>query len=284
MEWTGPDVISEADDRDEVERMLSALNRQQRAALVLTAMLGYSSDEAGDLLGMRGSTIRGLLDPSARRAANAGIGGAVKDLNESIRDAARRIEPPADWLERVEVRVRRKRRNRRILAATVGMGLSLAVFVPLALELATSESVPVGAHGSAVAAAPCGFSTPLTGWWRWEGSGADEVAGFDAAYRETPASLRAWSDRHWRWTVTRTSRRSRTTRPSTSGLATSRWRCGSGSIPPRVSRSWRRSGCSGTVDARSAGPSRSSGTTPSGSLPRASAGASGLTRRRSTSA
>jgi RNA polymerase sigma-70 factor (ECF subfamily) len=54
------DEISEVDDRDAVVRMLRGLNAQQRAALVLTAMLGYSSDEAGSLLGMRGSTVRVL--------------------------------------------------------------------------------------------------------------------------------------------------------------------------------------------------------------------------------
>ena len=54
------DEISEIDDRDAVLRMLDGLNAQQRAALVLTAMLGYSSDEAGSLLGMQGSTVRVL--------------------------------------------------------------------------------------------------------------------------------------------------------------------------------------------------------------------------------
>jgi RNA polymerase sigma-70 factor (ECF subfamily) len=76
MEWTGQDAISEADDRDEVDRMLSALNRQQRAALVLTAMLGYSSDEAGDLLGMRGSTIR-VLSTRARATLRARAVGVL---------------------------------------------------------------------------------------------------------------------------------------------------------------------------------------------------------------
>ena len=104
----------------------------------------------------------------------------MKDLDEAIRDAAGRNEPPADWLERVEARVRRKRRNHRVLAATVGIGLSLAVFVPLALELATSETTPGSGAGSAVAPAPCGISTPLTGWWRWEGSGTDVIAGREA--------------------------------------------------------------------------------------------------------
>lgn len=70
VERIGRDEISEADDRDEVERMLRALNRQQRAALVLTKMLGYSSEEAGTLLGMRGSTIR-VLSTRARAALRA---------------------------------------------------------------------------------------------------------------------------------------------------------------------------------------------------------------------
>jgi RNA polymerase sigma-70 factor (ECF subfamily) len=65
VERTNQDEIAEADDRDEVARMLVPLNQQQRAALVLTAMLGYSSDEAGALLGMRGSTIR-VLSTRAR--------------------------------------------------------------------------------------------------------------------------------------------------------------------------------------------------------------------------
>jgi RNA polymerase sigma-70 factor (ECF subfamily) len=60
VEGTSRDEIALADDRDEVERLLAPLNRQQRSALVLTAMLGYSSDEAGALLGMRGSTVRVL--------------------------------------------------------------------------------------------------------------------------------------------------------------------------------------------------------------------------------
>jgi RNA polymerase sigma-70 factor (ECF subfamily) len=54
------DEISEVDDRDAVARMLGQLIPQQRAALVLTTMLGYSSNEAGELLGVRASTVRVL--------------------------------------------------------------------------------------------------------------------------------------------------------------------------------------------------------------------------------
>ena len=54
------EVTAAWDERDAVRRMLGELNEQQRAALVLTSLLGYSSDEAGTVLGMRGSTVRVL--------------------------------------------------------------------------------------------------------------------------------------------------------------------------------------------------------------------------------
>ena len=69
------DEIAEVDDRDAVLRMLGRLNRQQRAALVLTTMLGYSSEEAGALLGMRGSTIR-VLTTRARASLRGRYEGA----------------------------------------------------------------------------------------------------------------------------------------------------------------------------------------------------------------
>jgi RNA polymerase sigma-70 factor (ECF subfamily) len=55
-----PDPMSEVEDKDAVVRMLALLNSKQRAALVLTAMLDYSSDEAGEILGMPGSSVRVL--------------------------------------------------------------------------------------------------------------------------------------------------------------------------------------------------------------------------------
>jgi RNA polymerase sigma-70 factor, ECF subfamily len=55
-----PDMMSEIEERDSVVRMLRLLNPKQRAAIVLTAMLDYSSDEAGQILGMSGSSVRVL--------------------------------------------------------------------------------------------------------------------------------------------------------------------------------------------------------------------------------
>jgi len=55
-----PDAIGDVDERDAISRLLAALTPRQRAALVLTTLLDYSSDEAGQILGMPGSSVRVL--------------------------------------------------------------------------------------------------------------------------------------------------------------------------------------------------------------------------------
>jgi RNA polymerase sigma-70 factor (ECF subfamily) len=54
------DDFADADDRDTVRRVLSTLPPRQRAALVLTEMLGFSPNEAGRTLGVQASTVRSL--------------------------------------------------------------------------------------------------------------------------------------------------------------------------------------------------------------------------------
>jgi RNA polymerase sigma factor (sigma-70 family) len=54
------DAFAAADERDAVARALAALPERQRAAIVLTELLGYGSDEAGEILGVRGVTVRSL--------------------------------------------------------------------------------------------------------------------------------------------------------------------------------------------------------------------------------
>jgi RNA polymerase sigma-70 factor (ECF subfamily) len=61
------DAFGAAEDRISVSSALRGLTRRQRAALVLTDLLGYPADEAGRMLGVRGSTVRSLS--SAARAA-----------------------------------------------------------------------------------------------------------------------------------------------------------------------------------------------------------------------
>ena len=54
------DGIAEAESRDAVVRALAPLTPRQRAALVLTDLLGLTSEEAAHALGVRASTVRVL--------------------------------------------------------------------------------------------------------------------------------------------------------------------------------------------------------------------------------
>ena len=67
------DAFAEIEDRDVVIRALRELIPQQRAAVVLTNLLGYSSDEAGQLLGMKAATVRSL-STRARAAMKETVG------------------------------------------------------------------------------------------------------------------------------------------------------------------------------------------------------------------
>lgn len=52
------DSIGEIDERDAAARALARLSPRQRAAVVLTDMLGFASVEAAQMLGIRASTLR----------------------------------------------------------------------------------------------------------------------------------------------------------------------------------------------------------------------------------
>jgi RNA polymerase sigma-70 factor, ECF subfamily len=52
------DAFGAVEDREVVQNALAKLPPDQRAALVVTTLLGYSSEEAGHILGVRPSTIR----------------------------------------------------------------------------------------------------------------------------------------------------------------------------------------------------------------------------------
>ncbi len=57
---TFPELCEAVDSRDEAVRLLGSLTPRKRAAIVLTEALGYSAEEAGRLLGSKGSTVRAL--------------------------------------------------------------------------------------------------------------------------------------------------------------------------------------------------------------------------------
>jgi len=54
------DDFADADDRETVRQVLSTLPPRQRAALVLTELLGFSPNDAARALGVQASTVRSL--------------------------------------------------------------------------------------------------------------------------------------------------------------------------------------------------------------------------------
>jgi len=67
----GRDEFEAADDRQVVSQALAKLSRRQRTALVLTELIGYGSEEAGRLMGVRPGTVRALATQG--RAAMRGM-------------------------------------------------------------------------------------------------------------------------------------------------------------------------------------------------------------------
>jgi RNA polymerase sigma factor (sigma-70 family) len=61
------DAFADVEDRETIGRALAAVSPRQRAALVLTEYLGYPSEEAGKILGIKAVTVRALA--SQGRAA-----------------------------------------------------------------------------------------------------------------------------------------------------------------------------------------------------------------------
>lgn len=69
------DDLDAVEDRDELVRMLRPLTPRQRAAVLLTDYLGYRSDEAAEVLGIRASTVR-ALSTKGRTSVRQMQGGA----------------------------------------------------------------------------------------------------------------------------------------------------------------------------------------------------------------
>jgi RNA polymerase sigma-70 factor, ECF subfamily len=61
------DDLAAVESRDEVVRLLLGLDPKQRAAVLLTAILDYSAEEAGRMLGIRASSVRSLTTRARAR-------------------------------------------------------------------------------------------------------------------------------------------------------------------------------------------------------------------------
>jgi RNA polymerase sigma factor (sigma-70 family) len=67
------DDLAKVESHDEVVHLLAGLEPRERAAVVLTAILDHSAEEAGRLLGMRASSVRSLT-ARARARMKHGVG------------------------------------------------------------------------------------------------------------------------------------------------------------------------------------------------------------------
>jgi RNA polymerase sigma factor (sigma-70 family) len=67
------DAFATVNDRDALVRAMRDLTPYQRAAVVLTSILDYSSEEAGRILGVKDSTVR-VLAGKARAAIRPKVG------------------------------------------------------------------------------------------------------------------------------------------------------------------------------------------------------------------
>jgi RNA polymerase sigma-70 factor, ECF subfamily len=67
------DDFAQVDERDVVVRALGRLTRRQRAAIVLTEYLGYSTEEAATTLGVKAVTVR-VLASQGRAALRDALG------------------------------------------------------------------------------------------------------------------------------------------------------------------------------------------------------------------
>jgi RNA polymerase sigma-70 factor (ECF subfamily) len=66
------DPYDDVDIREDVRRMLQRLAPRQRAALVLLDLYGYSSEDAGRIMGIRPSTVRALATQGRAVLRNEG--------------------------------------------------------------------------------------------------------------------------------------------------------------------------------------------------------------------
>jgi len=64
---TETDDLAAVETRDAVVRLLMGLDPKQRAAVLLTAILDYSAEEAGRMLGLRASSVRSLTTRARAR-------------------------------------------------------------------------------------------------------------------------------------------------------------------------------------------------------------------------
>ena len=125
-----PTPFSEIDAQQDLLTALAELSPRQRAALVLTDVLDYSSEEAGRLLGVTAGTVRGSR-PGSGSASSAGGGPGMSDERLLLEWVGERFTFPEDAFDRLLRRRNRKVRNQRIASGLLAVIVSLLAIAGL---------------------------------------------------------------------------------------------------------------------------------------------------------
>ena len=144
-----PDDHIEAVERREVlSQALSALTPRERAAIVLTDVLGFTSEEAGDAYGIKPSTVR-VLASRGRGRLEQEVMDDIKREHDPILERVRQELPASgDAFERLEHAA--AKRCAGIVAGAVALGITGALVTGLVFTGSRSsgpdpdESVPGG--------------------------------------------------------------------------------------------------------------------------------------------
>jgi RNA polymerase sigma-70 factor, ECF subfamily len=124
------DVFKAVEDRNAVAHAMLSLTPRQRAALVLTEALGYSGEEAGQLLGVKASTVWALT-----HQARSALMGPMSEHRSLLEREMERVQLRPFTLDGFYRRRARKRRNQRLgtvvlalLVAATAIGGGIRVF------------------------------------------------------------------------------------------------------------------------------------------------------------
>ena len=116
-----PAPFSEIDEQQDVVAALAELTPRQRAALVLTDVLDFSSEEAARALGVTAGTVRGWLPALESRSAVSWLREMMTEMRDLLERVGERFEFPDQAFDRLIRRRQRRVRNQRFGSALVAM-------------------------------------------------------------------------------------------------------------------------------------------------------------------
>ena len=136
------DAYEEIDTREVVIQGLRALQPRQRAAVVLTSLRGFSSEEAAEMLGMSPGAVRMLAT-----RGRASMRKAVEPVTTAPDILERTFPAPPDAFDRLVRRRAKRERTRKIADGALALILVVLLVAALAGALALRRQRPEPLNG-----------------------------------------------------------------------------------------------------------------------------------------